>query len=165
MKHAESGKLKDGTHVIVLNDGRIDLDVRKVEKEELDISMDTIVGHLDEWLMEYTDPLYEIKDALESAFEDGFVVMAYYNSQLAGITVVVNTGFESFIPTYHLGYIATKRTIKGRGIATQLLNKAIELSQGNISLHVERDNNRAIKLYEKMGFEKSYLRMIHRARK
>ncbi|KAB3531069.1 pyridoxal-phosphate dependent enzyme [Alkaliphilus serpentinus] len=164
MKSAEKGLLSNGTHVIVLNDGRIDLDVRKVERNEVDLSTDEIVDLLDHWLMEYTDPKYEIKDALQSAFEDGFVLMSYYNNELAGMTVVVNTGFDNFIPTYHLAYIATKRTIKGRGIATQLLNKAIELSNGNISLHVERDNNRAIKLYEKMGFEKSYLRMIHRAR-
>ncbi|ABR49822.1 GCN5-related N-acetyltransferase [Alkaliphilus metalliredigens QYMF] len=163
MKEAEKGNLSDGTHVILLNDGRIDLDVRNVKKEESDLSVDEIVTQIDEWLMEYTDPSYEIKDALKSAFDKGFVLMAYYNNELAGITIIVHTGFESFIPTYHLGYIATKRTIKGRGIATQLLNKAIEVTDGNVSLHVERNNNRAIKLYEKMGFEKSYVRMIHKA--
>jgi len=164
MKEAEKGNIKDGNHIILLNDGRLDLDVRKVTKNDTDITIDEIVRLIDEWLMEYTDPTYEIKDALESAFETGHVLMAYYDSQLVGISVIVNTGFKSFIPTYHLGYIATKRNIKGRGIATQLLNKAIELADGNISLHVEKDNNRAIKLYEKMGFRKSYLRMIHKSR-
>lgn len=164
MKEAEKGNIKDGNHIILLNDGRLDLDVRKVTKNDIDITIDEIVRLIDEWLMEYTDPLYEIKDALEAAFETGHVLMAYYDSQLVGISVIVNTGFNSFIPTYHLGYIATKRNIKGRGIATQLLNKAIDLSNGNISLHVEKDNNRAIKLYEKMGFKKSYLRMIHKSR-
>lgn len=164
IKSVEEGHLSNGTHIILLNDGRVDLDVRRVEKRDLDMSTDDIVHILNQWMMEYTDPLYEMKDALEAAFDKGFVLMAYYNNELAGITVVINTGFENFIPTYHLGYIATKRTIKGRGIATQLLTKAIELSKGNISLHVERENNRAIRLYEKMGFEKSYLRMIHKSR-
>jgi len=164
MREAERGNLTEGTHVILLNDGRIDLDVRQVSKEEMDISIDQLVGFMQEWLMEYGDPDYEIKDALQSAFDKGFVLMAYYSGQLAGVAVIVHTGFESFIPTYHLGYIATRRTIKGRGIATQLLNKAIEISQGNISLHVEMNNTRAIKLYEKMGFAKSYVRMIHKSR-
>ncbi|SCY90696.1 pyridoxal-phosphate dependent enzyme [Alkaliphilus peptidifermentans] len=164
MKEVENGNISEGNHVILLNDGRVDLDVRRVNRTDVDIPIEEIVSNIDEWLMEYTDPIYEIKEALESAFESGFVLMAYYNNQLAGISVIVHTGFDEFIPTYHLGYIATKRTIKGRGIATQLLSKAIELSTGNISLHVARDNNRAIKLYEKMGFKKSYLRMIHQSR-
>ncbi|PKM70366.1 MAG: GNAT family N-acetyltransferase, partial [Firmicutes bacterium HGW-Firmicutes-18] len=138
------------------------LNVRRVEIDELDMSIDELVSTIDEWMMEYTDPHYEIREAIQSAFQDGFVIMAFYNNQLAGVTIVIHTGFEVFIPTYHLGYIATKKSIKGRGIATQLLTKAIETSKGKISLHVERNNNRAIKLYEKMGFEKSYLRMIYK---
>lgn len=164
MKEAEAGNLSNGTHIILLNDGRVDLDIRNVKREEMDMSFDEIVHLIHQWLMEYTDPTYEIKDALESAFDNGYVLMAYFNNELAGITVVVNTGFKSFIPSYHLGYIATHKKIRGRGIATQLINKAIEVTEGNISLHVERNNNRAIKLYEKMGFQKSYLRMIHESR-
>jgi threonine synthase len=162
MKEAENGNLVNGNHVIILNDGRVDLNVRRVEIDELDMSIDELVSTIDEWMMEYTDPHYEIREAIQSAFQDGFVIMAFYNNQLAGVTIVIHTGFEVFIPTYHLGYIATKKSIKGRGIATQLLTKAIETSKGKISLHVERNNNRAIKLYEKMGFEKSYLRMIYK---
>jgi len=164
MKEAEAGNLKDGVHVILLNDGRVDLDVRVVERDNTDFSVDEITGLINEWLMEFTDPLYEIKEALNIAFDLGFVLMAFYNNQLSGISVIVPTGFENFIPSYHLGYIATKRGIKGRGIATQLLNKAVEVTDGNLSLHVDRDNGRAIKLYEKMGFAKSYLRMIHKTR-
>ncbi len=164
MKEAEKGNLSDGNHVILLNDGRVDLSVRKVERTEIDISIDELVSIMNEWLMEYTDPKCEIREALGAAFEDGFVLMAYYNNELAGITVAIHTGFEDFMPTYHIGYIATKRSIKGRGIATQLLNKAIDLADGKVSLHVAKDNNRAIKLYEKMGFEKSYIRMIFKVK-
>ncbi len=163
MKEVENNRIKNGNHVIVLNDGRVDLNVRRVERSELEMSMDELVVQMDEWLMEYSDPLEEIKEALETAFKTGYVIMAFYNNKLAGITVLIHTGFDVFIPTYHLGYIATKRTIKGRGIATQLLAKAIELTDGKVSLHVEKDNQRAIKLYEKMGFEKSYVRMIFKS--
>ena len=61
----------------------------------------------------------------------------------------------------NLAYIATNDNVRGRGIATELLSKAIELSKGNLSLHVDIDNDRAIKLYEKMGFTSSYIRMMY----
>ncbi|MTI49298.1 pyridoxal-phosphate dependent enzyme [Sporosalibacterium faouarense] len=164
MKEVEKGNISDGNHVILLNDGRIDLDIRKVTKDDTDLSVDKIVEMVDNWLMDYTDPTYEIKDALHNAFDEGFVIFAYHNTELAGISIIVNTGFEEFIPTYHLAYIATSKKAKGRGIGTELLSTAIDLTDGNLSLHVERDNDRAIKLYEKMGFEKSYFRMIHKGR-
>jgi threonine synthase len=47
------------------------------------------------------------------------------------------------------------------GIATLLLQKAIEVTEGNFSLHVEVENKRAIKLYEKMGLKKKYYRMLY----
>jgi len=73
----------------------------------------------------------------------------------------VNLGFEHFASKYHLAYIATNDRIEGSGIATMILNEAVELTEGNISLHVERSNSGAIKLYEKMGFKDYYSRMIH----
>ncbi|WP_026478487.1 pyridoxal-phosphate dependent enzyme [Alkaliphilus transvaalensis] len=164
MKEVDKRNIKNGTHVILLNDGRIDVEVRRIERHETELSIDEIANYIQHWLMEFSDPIYEIKEALEKAFCNGYVLMAYYNNQLVGISVIVNTGFNSFIPSYHLGYIGTRRSIKGRGIATQLLNKAVELTKGNLSLHVDRNNSRAIKLYEKMGFAKSYLRMIHKTR-
>jgi threonine synthase len=160
MKEAEAGNLTDGNHVIILNDGKINIDIEEIEKG--DIEVDDIVEMLNTWLMEYTDPEEEIKDAVENAFENGYILAAIQNNDIKGISVIVNLGFKKFIPTYHLGYIATKQGIKGKGIATQLLSKAIEVTDGNISLHVDRDNKRAIKVYEKMGFKQSYIRMIHK---
>ncbi|RKD31964.1 pyridoxal-phosphate dependent enzyme [Thermohalobacter berrensis] len=162
MKEAEKGNISDGTHVILLNDGRVDLDIRQFDKDEDDITKEEIAELTKEWLVEFADPIYEIKDALNNAFENGFIFLAYHDNELAGICIIINTGFETFIPTYHLAYIATNKHSKGRGIGTQLLTKAIEATEGNLSLHVESDNDRAIKLYEKMGFEKSYYRMIHK---
>ncbi|MDD4614773.1 MAG: GNAT family N-acetyltransferase, partial [Caldisericia bacterium] len=92
----------------------------------------------------------------------GVVLCAYYNSVLAGIAIVSRTGFDKFFPKYHLSYIATKKDIKGRGIATQLMEKVIEVTNGDLTLHVEIDNKRAIKLYEKMGLQKKYYRMYYK---
>ncbi len=160
IKKAKDGSLKYGNHVILLNDGHIDLEVKTLEEVDA-ISIIKLVKLLDTWLMEYSDPLQEIREAVTAAIKKGYILLAILDSRIVGISVIINTGFETFIPTYHLAYIATDKNVKGRGIATQLLQKAIDLTGGNISLHVERDNKNAIKLYEKMGFRKSYLRMIH----
>lgn len=159
-KLAKEGKIKDGKHVIVLNDGRSDLQLYKVT-DFRKYSKETIVGWIDEWLQDYSDPINETMDAVESAIESGFILIALRNNIPQGLCVAVNTGFENFLPTYHLGYVATKEGNKGRGIATELINQMIELTNGSLSLHVDLDNKRASKLYEKLGFEKSYYRMIY----
>jgi threonine synthase len=165
IKEAQNGNLSKGNHIILLNDGRIDLEIRQIKKEENIISSNKIAELINEWLMEYTDPIEEIYNALENAFEKGLVLIAYHNNHLSGIAIIVNTGFNSFATQFHLAYIATKKSVKGRGIATHLLHKSIQLTNGNISLHVEKDNQKAIKLYEKMGFKSCYQRMIYTYRK
>ncbi|MDD2574792.1 MAG: GNAT family N-acetyltransferase [Bacillota bacterium] len=62
---------------------------------------------------------------------------------------------------YHLAYICTKEGNKGRGIATELINEMIVLTKGKLSLHVDLDNRRAKKLYNKLGFKTSYYRMVY----
>jgi threonine synthase len=160
MKEAEEKKLSNGNHIIVLNDGRIDIDVRQVTKED-DIDDNVIINSVNKWLNEFTDPICEIKEAYENAVEKGFVIAAFNNNEICGLGIVVDLGFTHFASKYHLAYIATSDQIEGSGIATIILNEAVELSEGNISLHVERNNIGAIKLYEKMGFKDYYSRMIH----
>lgn len=160
-RKAEEGKIKKGVHVIILKDGRVELDISNVGKNELPLKYIEFVNLLHVWLNEYTDPVFEINEALEKAFEDGHVLCAYQNGELVGITVLIKTGFEQFFPRYHLAYIATKKDIKGRGIGTQLLKKAVEITGGHLSLHVDTKNANAVKLYEKIGFKKKYFRMIY----
>ena len=153
-------KLPNGNHVIVLNDGKIDIDVRQVTKED-DLHDDEIINLANKWLNEFTDPICEIEEAYANAVEKGFVIAAFNNNEICGIGIVVDLGFKHFATKYHLAYIATSDKIEGSGIATMILNEAVDLSEGNISLHVERNNLGAFKLYEKMGFKDYYSRMIH----
>jgi len=159
IKLAKKGKIKNGNHVIILDDGSIELDVRTLEKDDLKMSYKEFLGNLDEWLLEFSDPMEEIREAVENAFEEGHVIGAFDHKTIVGIAILSKLPFKTFFPKYHLSYIATKKNVKGRGIATQLLGKAIEVSKGSLSLHVEIDNKRAIKLYEKMGLRKKYYRM------
>ena len=158
---ADAGNLSNGTHVIVLNDGKVDLNIRMLEKDDLSISYRKFLMKLDDWLIEFSDPLEEMEEAVENAFDHGFVLGAFFQGMLAGIAIVSRTRFDTFFPQYHLSYIATKKDIKGRGIATELLQQVIDRTKGDLSLHVETDNERAIKLYEKMGLRKKYYRMMY----
>jgi len=160
MKEAKENKLPMGNHVILLNDGKIDIEVRKATKEDC-LDANIIIKLVNEWLNEFTDPICEIEEAYHNAVEKGFVIAAFYKNEICGVGIVVNFGFEHFASKYHLAYIATNNHIEGSGIATMILNEAVELAEGNISLHVERSNHGAIKLYEKMGFKDYYSRMIH----
>ncbi|MFO8133450.1 MAG: pyridoxal-phosphate dependent enzyme [Thermoplasmatota archaeon] len=160
-REINAGNLSDGTHIVVLNDGKVDLDIRVLEKDDLSISFRRFLMKLDDWLIDFSDPLDEMEEAVENAFTHGFVLGAFYQGVLSGIAIVSATRFDTFFPRYHLSYIATKRDTKGRGIATELLQRVIDLTRGDLSLHVETDNERAIKLYEKMGLRKKYYRMMY----
>jgi threonine synthase len=159
-KLAKEGKIKNGKHVIVLNDGKSDLELYRVTNFEK-YSKETISNWIKAWLQDYSDPIEETEDAVASAIKTGYILLALRNNSPQGVCVVVNLGFKDFIPTYHLGYIGTKEGNKGRGIATELINQMIELTQGKLSLHVDLENKRARKLYEKLGFRTSYYRMIY----
>jgi ribosomal protein S18 acetylase RimI-like enzyme len=63
-----------------------------------------------------------------------------------------------YIPENILVYIAVHAKTRGKGYGKKLMNKAIELADGDIALHVE-PNNPAKFLYEKLGFENKYLEM------
>lgn len=158
---ARNGSISMGNHVIILNDGKVNIEMKKLSKSNLDMPYDEFLNVLDTWLVQFSDPVEEIKEATDNAFKEGFVVGAYDRGQMVGIAVISSSKWETFFPQYHLSYIATKKDLRGMGIATQLIQKAIELSKGSLSLHVETDNKRAIKLYEKMGLKRKYYRMLY----
>ncbi|WP_455392822.1 pyridoxal-phosphate dependent enzyme [[Eubacterium] cellulosolvens] len=161
-KAVSANDIADGTHIIILPDGKVDLDIRVMNKTDLRISYNEFLTKLDTWLIQYTDPREEIEEAVKDAFENGFVVCAYDRGVLVGIVIISTSKYDVFFPKYHLSYIATKSNIRGMGIATQLIQKVIELTEGNFSLHVEIDNKKAIRLYEKMGLKRKYYRMFYK---
>ena len=60
---------------------------------------------------------------------------------------------------YYINNIAVSPDYRRRGIAMKLLNNIIEkLNLGNIYLEVSRINQKAIFLYEKMGFKENGIR-------
>lgn len=127
------------------------------EKEE-------VVMFLFQHLQEYGDKKEDISKCFDFAVRDskeglgGFVLILHENDEINGITIVNKTGMGGFIPENILVYIAVHENARGKGIGKKIMNKAIELADGDIALHVE-PKNPAKHLYEKLGFENKYLEM------
>lgn len=126
------------------------------ERQEI---IDFLHNHLDEFGDDKEDIAKSVAFAMhEGNTLGGFVITSRLDSKLAGVVVVNKTGMKGFIPENILVYIATNREMRGKGVGTELMNKAIDNADGNIALHVE-PNNPARKLYEKLGFQNKYLEM------
>jgi ribosomal protein S18 acetylase RimI-like enzyme len=123
-----------------------------------------IVNFLHTHLQEFRDTKEEISKCLDYAVKNnvssfgGFVLVIKENEVPQGITIINKTGMKDYIPENILVYIAVHENARGKGIGKQLMQKAIELAEGDIALHVE-PNNPAIKLYESLGFTNKYLEM------
>lgn len=126
------------------------------EKERI---VDFLFQHLDQ----YGDAREDIHKAIQYALKEtashgGFVIAGELDDKIVGVVVINRTGMEGYIPENILVYIAVDGSQRGKGIGKTLMQKAIDLAQGDIALHVEPDNP-ARHLYEKMGFTNKYLEM------
>lgn len=158
---AKNDLIEKGVHVIILKDAKTEVKIDNLNDFD-EVSKKQLVAYTREWLAQYADSLGETEDAILNANDRGFILLASRNGEYEGVCIVVNLGFDRFIPTYHLAYIGTRSTSKGRGLGTELMQKAIELTDGNLSLHVDLDNKNAKKLYEKLGFVHTYNRMLYK---
>jgi ribosomal protein S18 acetylase RimI-like enzyme len=123
-----------------------------------------VVQFLYTHLEEFGDEKKDILKCLDFAVRDfenalgGFVLVIKEDKEILGATIINKTGMKGYIPENILVYIAVHKKTRGKGIGKKLMNKVIELVDGDIALHVE-PNNPAKFLYEKLGFENKYLEM------
>ena len=123
-----------------------------------------VISFLFQHLQEYGDKKEDIGKCFDFAVRDskeglgGYVLMMMENDQIMGATIINKTGMAGYIPENILVYIAVHENARGKGFGKKLMNKAIELADGDIALHVE-PNNPAKFLYEKLGFQNKYLEM------
>jgi len=122
-----------------------------------------ITNFLYEHLDEYGDAKKHILNCISYAYgdkecQDGFILVAHENNKIKGIVIINHTHMGGFIPEHILVYIAVHKEARGEGVGKQLMERAIEATEGDIALHVEPDNP-AIHLYEKYGFTNDYLEM------
>lgn len=122
------------------------------------------VEFLHKHLEQYGDQKPDIEKAVQYALQEissfgGFILEGYNDDDNVIGTVVINrTGMTGYIPDNILVYIAVDNSERGKGYGKDLINKVIDLTEGNIALHVEKDNPARF-LYEKVGFTNPYLEM------
>ena len=124
---------------------------------------ENLIKFLFENLQEYGDPASDIEKAINYSLKEtpsfgGFVLVSYLDDFIVGAVVVNQTGMKDYIPENILVYIAIHHQYRGKGLGKEIVQKAIEIAEGNIALHVEPDNP-ARHLYEKLGFNSKYLEM------
>ena len=122
-----------------------------------------IIDFLFDNLEEYGDAKEDIGKAYDYALLNndscgGLIMTAYNDDEIIGAAIINKTGMEGYIPENILVYIATHKQHRGAGIGKRLMKEIIENAEGNIALHVEKDNP-AIHLYKKFGFTNKYLEM------
>lgn len=125
-----------------------------------------IVDFLFENLDEYGDPKEAIAKCLDFAVMEttpslgGFALVGKDIDGTQGVVIVNKTGMSGYIPENILVYIAVHKNARGKGIGKKLMQKALDLAEGDVALHVEPENPAKF-LYEKMGFANKYLEMRH----
>ena len=134
-------------------------DINKPSKSEKKQIVEFLANHLEQ----YGDPKPLILKAVDYSIKEfrsngGFTIVMHEDGDIIGAVVINKTGMGGYIPENILVYIATHADHRGKGLGKQLMEKAIHHCNGDVALHVEKDNP-AKKLYEKLGFTNPYLEM------
>lgn len=121
--------------------------------------IDFLFVHLDQ----FGDDKESINKCLDYAFElnggrGGHALAAIEGDKMVGGLIMNKTGMGGYIPENILVYVAVDAEQRGKGIGRQLCEKCIELSEGDVKLHVEYENP-AKRLYERIGFTTKYAEM------
>jgi [ribosomal protein S18]-alanine N-acetyltransferase len=125
-----------------------------------------VVNFLHEHLDEFGDERQHIMKALDFAVKDipsfgGFVLKLSEDDKILGAVIVNQTGMSGYIPDSILVYIATHRNYRGKGLGKKMMDKTLEIAEGDVKLHVEPENPARF-LYEKFGFTSKYIEMRYK---
>lgn len=123
----------------------------------------SIINFLHQHLDEYGDIKKDIRKSVDYSLKEmtsfgGYIVILKNRAEIIGAVVVNHTGMGGYIPENILVYIAIHNEHRGEGLGKKLIKKTIDMANGDIALHVEKDNP-AIHLYKKLGFTNPYLEM------
>ena len=126
-----------------------------------------IINFLHAHLGEYSDTRENIGYAVDYALDSnpragGFILQMTEDDNLAGIAVMNRTGMQGYVPENFLVYLAVHKDYRGKGLAQKMLQRIIQLTNGDIVMHVEKDNP-VFELCRKAGFENPYLEMRYHA--
>ncbi len=142
----------------------MDFDISYSDSENpTDFSREEIADFLFEHLDEFGDEKKHILNCIGYAYgdedgQDGMILIAHEEDQIAGVVIINETNMGGYIPENILVYIAVHGDHRGEGLGSQLMERIIEATDGDIALHVE-EHNPAVHLYKKYGFTNKYLEM------
>jgi threonine synthase len=144
-------------------EGKVLMDEEGVKVCEFKVSgeegLNQFINDADYFLGDYTDPREELREAILDADRTGYLLEAVKDGKRVGIAILLKMRFETFFPKYHLSHIGVSPDARGQGIGDKLFRTCYDLAEGNMSLHVETDNKKAIELYKKYGLKVHYYRM------
>lgn len=122
-----------------------------------------IVSFLHKHLDKYRDNRQDIEKQIQYQLsteknKGGYVVIQSIDRKIVGCQIINDTGMEGYIPEHVLVYIQVNKSHRGIGIGKKIINFIKENCDGDIALHVERDNP-AVHLYKRLGFKIKYYEM------
>jgi DNA-binding MarR family transcriptional regulator/ribosomal protein S18 acetylase RimI-like enzyme len=146
----------------VIKDSQM-LIVRTLEELEKISELESFASFIYENMKPFNDTFEMTKQGIVDSLtgkpsNGGFIVIGKVGSNISGAVVMLATGMKNYIPEYCLLFAAVDKNYRNYCIGQQLIEEAVNFSTGDIYLHVEYDN-RAKRLYERMGFENKYAEM------
>jgi ribosomal-protein-alanine N-acetyltransferase len=114
-------------------------------------------------LGQFGDTKSAIAKSIDYAFscqegKGGYLLAAYDGGDLVGGLIMNHTGMSEYVPEHLLVYVAVNEEYRNRGFGAQIVEKAFEICEGNVALHVEYENP-AKRLYERLGMRSKYAEM------
>ncbi len=127
------------------------------------LSLDDLVRFLHAEMQPYHDQPDDIRRGVLNALSGcpaagGFVLVAERDAQILGSLVMIGTGMQGYAPEHMLLFVGVHHDCRGEGLGGKLIRRALELTPGDVKLHVEKDNP-ARRLYERLGFKDKYAEM------
>lgn len=120
-------------------------------------SIDDILNHLKSCNLNFNPPLTEKADLIEYAakiYEKSVTFEAWFNDNLIGLVAAYFNSISDL--TGFVTNVSVIASYKGKGIATELMSRAMEYAKKNefknICLEVNKNSAQAISLYKKLNF-------------
>ena len=146
--------------------------VRRAEQADSHILLDLV-----ERLVEFGPPPWRdagamrridrqnLEKAIASTAQDPSVLVAWSGSDIAGF-IHLHSALDAYneCPHGHISDIVVASEFEGRGVAQSLMDAAEDWARAQgyawLTLNVFEDNARALKAYERRGFQRDILRMV-----
>jgi len=134
--------------------------IHKITDESL-IDKPSLTDLVIRLLAPYDDAPEATLDAVDNAIRHGHAYLAMNAGTPIGVCIVINFRLNGFIPTHHMAFLGVDKNHRRNGLAKKLFNLATHDSGGEMSLHVDLDNEAAMAFYEKQGCNRLYHRYLY----